>query len=209
MLMGGGGGGGGGVMIGGLMTLFICVRGLTRESTLFVFQYDFVVFCHFFTNINFSCHMLIKAPFTLYRIASERSDFHTGFGCCLHYATVIRTVAHKCHTQTKRSQRKQKPRHESKNSRHEAKTHGTKAKTHGTKAKTHGTKEKTHGTKEKTHGTNTAQEHIFSMRGLETDLKQSNKHGGLNKNVEILSKLRGGNSYSSSSSSKLLCLLWR
>jgi hypothetical protein len=24
------------------------------------------------------------------RIASERSDFHTGFGCCLHYATVIR-----------------------------------------------------------------------------------------------------------------------
>jgi hypothetical protein len=31
-----------------------------------------------------------KAPFTLYRIASERSDFHTGFGCCLHYATVIR-----------------------------------------------------------------------------------------------------------------------
>ena len=42
--------------------------------------------------------------------------------------------------------------------------------------KTHGTKEKTHGTKEKL----TAQEHIFSMRGLETDLKQSNKHGGLN-----------------------------
>ena len=31
-----------------------------------------------------------KAPFTLYRITSERSDFHTGFGCCLHYATVIR-----------------------------------------------------------------------------------------------------------------------
>jgi hypothetical protein len=43
--------------------------------------------------------------------------------------------------------------------------------------KTHGTKEKTHGTKEKL----AAQEHIFSMRGLETDLKQSNKHGGLNK----------------------------
>jgi hypothetical protein len=65
-----------------------------------------------------------------------------------------------------------------------AKTHGTKEKTRGTKEKTHGTKEKTHGTKEKTHGTKeklTAQEHIFSMRGLETDLKQSNKHGGLNK----------------------------
>jgi hypothetical protein len=76
-------------------------------------------------------------------------------------------VAHKCHTQTKRSQRKQK-------SRHQRKTHGTKEKTHGTKEKTHGTKEKTHGTKEKL----TAQEHIFSMRGLETDLKQSNKHGG-------------------------------
>ena len=25
-----------------------------------------------------------KAPFTLYRIASELPDFHTGFGCCLH-----------------------------------------------------------------------------------------------------------------------------
>jgi hypothetical protein len=25
-----------------------------------------------------------------YRIASERRDFRTGFGCCLHYATVIR-----------------------------------------------------------------------------------------------------------------------
>jgi hypothetical protein len=36
-------------------------------------------------------------------------------------------------------------------------------KSHGTKEKTHGTKEKTHGTKEKL----TAQEHIFSMRGLE------------------------------------------
>jgi hypothetical protein len=36
------------------------------------------------------CSHDIKAPFTLYRIASERSDFHTGFGCCLHYATVIR-----------------------------------------------------------------------------------------------------------------------
>ena len=35
-------------------------------------------------------HKLIEAPFTLYRIAPERSDFHTGFGCCLHYATVIR-----------------------------------------------------------------------------------------------------------------------
>jgi hypothetical protein len=84
------------------------------------------------------------------------------------------------------------------------KSHSTKAKTHGTKAKTHGTKEKTHGTKEKL----TAQEHIFSMRGLETDLKESNKHGELNKNVDIFSKLRGGNSYSSSSS-KLPCLLWR
>ena len=31
-----------------------------------------------------------KAPFTLYRITSERSDFHTGFGCCLHYTTPIR-----------------------------------------------------------------------------------------------------------------------
>ena len=33
-----------------------------------------------------------KAPFTLYRITSERSDFYTGLGCCLHYATVIRYV---------------------------------------------------------------------------------------------------------------------
>ena len=32
----------------------------------------------------------LKAPFTLYRITSERSDFHTGFGCCLHYTTPIR-----------------------------------------------------------------------------------------------------------------------
>ena len=37
-------------------------------------------------------HRLIiaKAPFTLYRITSERSDFHTGLGCCLHYTTPIR-----------------------------------------------------------------------------------------------------------------------
>ena len=30
-----------------------------------------------------------KAPLTLYRITSERSDFHTGFGCCSHYILVI------------------------------------------------------------------------------------------------------------------------
>ena len=29
------------------------------------------------------------APFTLYRITSERSDLHTRFGCCLHYTTLI------------------------------------------------------------------------------------------------------------------------
>ena len=34
--------------------------------------------------------IVTKAPFTLYRITSERSDFHTGFGCCLHYTTPIR-----------------------------------------------------------------------------------------------------------------------
>ena len=34
--------------------------------------------------------MINKAPFTLYRITSERSDFYTGLGCCLHCATVIR-----------------------------------------------------------------------------------------------------------------------
>ena len=33
---------------------------------------------------------VFEAPFTLYRITSERSDFHTGFGCCLHYTTPIR-----------------------------------------------------------------------------------------------------------------------
>jgi hypothetical protein len=30
------------------------------------------------------------APFTIPDIAAERRDFYTGFGCCLHYATVIR-----------------------------------------------------------------------------------------------------------------------
>ena len=38
----------------------------------------------------------IWALFTLYRIALERRDFHTGFGCCLHYAKVIQ-----CATQRK------------------------------------------------------------------------------------------------------------
>ena len=31
----------------------------------------------------------IKAPITLYRIATERRDFFTGLGSCLHYATII------------------------------------------------------------------------------------------------------------------------
>jgi hypothetical protein len=45
------------------------------------------------TLFNVICKLLKKytmAPITLYRIASERRDFHIGFGCCLHYATVIR-----------------------------------------------------------------------------------------------------------------------
>jgi hypothetical protein len=91
--------------------------------------------------------------------------------------------------------RKQKLTAQKKNSRHQRKNSRHQRKNSRHQRKTHGTKEKL-----------TAQEHIFSMRGLETDLKQSNKHGGLNKNVKILFKLRGGNSYSSS---KLLCLLWR
>jgi hypothetical protein len=36
------------------------------------------------------CFTTPWATLTLYRIASERSDFHTRFGCCLRYATVIR-----------------------------------------------------------------------------------------------------------------------
>jgi hypothetical protein len=36
------------------------------------------------------CFTTPWAPFTLYRIASKRSDFHARFGCCLRYATVIR-----------------------------------------------------------------------------------------------------------------------
>ena len=35
---------------------------------------------------------ITKRPVTLYRIASERSDFYIGLGCCLHYTTVIQYV---------------------------------------------------------------------------------------------------------------------
>ena len=35
------------------------------------------------------------APITLYRIASERHEFCTGLGSCLHYATIIRYVPRK------------------------------------------------------------------------------------------------------------------
>ena len=43
----------------------------------------------FESQFQFPC---LKAPVTLYRIASERRDFCTGLDCYLHYATVIRYV---------------------------------------------------------------------------------------------------------------------
>ena len=48
-------------------------------SVLFPFQFPLTV------SVS-----AIQAPVTLYRITSERHDFYTGLGCCLHYAIVIR-----------------------------------------------------------------------------------------------------------------------
>ena len=41
---------------------------------------------------SFSGGNELEAPVTLYRITSERRNFYTGLGCCLHYASVIRYV---------------------------------------------------------------------------------------------------------------------
>jgi hypothetical protein len=52
------GGGVGVLMIGGLMTLLICVRGLTRESIFFLF-FNMTLWCPVAFLPTFSCHMLI------------------------------------------------------------------------------------------------------------------------------------------------------
>lgn len=43
----------------------------------------------FFSSLQPKVIAYAVASLTLYRITSEGSNFHTGFGCCLHYATIL------------------------------------------------------------------------------------------------------------------------
>ena len=78
------------------------------------------------------------------------------------------TVAHMCHTQTKRQLTHNKSHGTlAKTTQHANKSHGTKAKGHGTKAKGHGTKAKATAQKKKI-GTHSI--HVGILSEVTTDI---------------------------------------